>query len=698
MGRMSHFVDELRRRNVFRTGVAYIILAWLVLQVADIILPVFNAPDWILRLTVALLGIGFPIALVLAWVFEITTSGVKRTEDVSLEESITHLTGRKLDFIIIGVLVTALSLSLYANLRSPADPAMLPDPVSILIADFENDTGNELFTNVLEDTLRIGIEAAQFIESYPRIDARQLASDFAASDVDETILSLEVARQVAIRQGIDIVVGGHVRQSDDDISVEISGMDPAGRIILFELSESADEDDEILAAIARLAREFRAELGDTDVDPRNGDPESFWVANLNAASEYLRAQELQAGRNLEDAVLHFSRAIELDPQLTHAYAGRALAEFQLGMSDLAARDWEYVMSRLGDLTERDRLRTLGNYYVAVVQDWQKALETYERLVERYPADSAGQNNVAVAAFFNLEFERALSAGRKVAERFPAQSLYKANLALYALYSGEFEEAHSLAQETIKQDPQNGLAWVATALAESQVGNPSIASDTYRKMMEVGRFTRSHAYEGMADLAMYEQDYAAAVEILTAGIASDLDQFANDTAAIKYMTLAEASLALGQRQEALDAIERGLRIGSSDNSDVRAALLLTELSEFEKAVAIADALSNDSSRIRQAYAATIRASIASSQDDPVRAVEFSKTAIETADLWLARYVLGHVYLDAGFPVEAYNEFQICGNRAGETLAIFLDERPTFRITRDLAVAIERTSAMLKQPNN
>jgi hypothetical protein len=157
MGRVSYFIDELRRRNVFRTAIAYFFLAWLILQIADILLPVFNAPTWILRIVVTLLAIGFPISLVLAWAFEITTAGLKRTEDVEIGESITHLTGRKLDFIIIAFLVTALSLSLYANFRSVPDPAELPDPVSILIADFANDTGNELFAGVLEDTLRIGI-------------------------------------------------------------------------------------------------------------------------------------------------------------------------------------------------------------------------------------------------------------------------------------------------------------------------------------------------------------------------------------------------------------------------------------------------------------------------------------------------------------------------------------------------------------
>jgi len=698
MGRLSLFVDELRRRNVIRTGVAFVFLAWLILQVADIILPVFNTPTWVPRLMVALLAIGFPISLLLAWVFEITASGVKRTEDVTLEDSITHLTGRKLDYVVIGFLITALSLSLYANVSTRSESEEPPDPVSILIADFTNDTGNEIYTGVLEDALRIGVEVTRFIEAYPRRDARQLALEIGPSADDSKPLATKAAREVAIRQGIDIVVSGIVRKNAKNITVEIVGLNPADQKLLFELSQSADSEDEVLAAIASLAQQVRTELGDTKVDHSADDTQVFAITNLNAASEYLFAEDLRAARNLDEAVTHFSRAIELDPGLTHAYIGRAISRHSLGMSELAAKDWELVMSRLDNLTERDRLRTLGNYYATVPQDWHQALETYERLVDRYPADSAGQNNVAVAAFYNLDFERARSAGRKVVERYPGHSLYKANLALYAMYAGESDEAYSLAQETILQDPQNALGWVAAALTESKAGHLADARDTYRRMMEIGQEGRSRAYEGLADLALYEQDYDLAAEILVEGIDFDLGQNANDTAAVKLTTLAEVYLQSNHRQDALEAIEHGLRIGTSDNSKVRAAMLLAELGEFDKAGAIANELLNDLSSIRRAYAGAIRARIASLQNQSVEAVEFSKTAIEIADLWLARLVLGNVYLDAGFPVEAYNEFQICKNRIGEGLSVFLDDRPTFRITRDLEAAIDRTKLMLKQPDD
>ncbi len=102
------FFDELKRRNVFRVGVAYAIVAWLLLQVADVVLDNIDAPTWVFQSILLLLIIGFPLALLFAWAFELTPEGLKREKDVDRSESITHITGRKLDFAIIAVLAVAL--------------------------------------------------------------------------------------------------------------------------------------------------------------------------------------------------------------------------------------------------------------------------------------------------------------------------------------------------------------------------------------------------------------------------------------------------------------------------------------------------------------------------------------------------------------------------------------------------------------
>jgi tetratricopeptide (TPR) repeat protein len=666
--------------------------------VAKLLPPVFELPIWLLRLAIVLLAVGFPVVLVLTWLFEMSATGLKRTGEVAAGESIKHPTGRKLDFIIIGILVAILSVSLYANLQHESGPEELPDPVSILIADFTNNTGNEHLAGALEDTLGIGLELARFVETYSRIEARNVAQEIDAS-VDKTErLELDVASLVALRQGIDIVLSGNVSQSEGRFTIEAAGTNPGDQRTLFEVVGAAEDDTEILSAIINLTEEIRVRLGDGEVTSNLDDPDSFVAANLAAAAEYVRAQEFQADRNVEEAIQHYSKAIDLDPGFTRAYVGRAIAEHYLGRSIRAEKDWEFVMARLSNLTERGRLRTLGNYYATVTLDWEKALETYERLVERFPADSVGQNNLAVAAFYNLDFDRAQAAGRIVVDRYPERSGGKSNLALYTMYASNFTEANRLAQEIILQDRQNMNGWLVAALAELMEGNFAEAKNTYLQMNAMDHYGRSIAIEGLADLELYQRNYAAVIEILDEGIALDRSFDMNEFAAIKHVMLAEAHLQLGNPEAALDAIKDGLEIGTRDASVVRAAMLLVEMGEYEMAEAIASQLSNELSDIRRTYANAIRATIASKQGQLAKAVELSKLAINGADLWLARFVLGKVYLDGGYLVEAYNEFQICKDRSGEGVAVFLDDRPSFRMIRNLDTAIQQTNKLLQKTQN
>jgi hypothetical protein len=100
-------LTELKRRNVFRVGVAYAIVAWLLVEVASVFLPALRLPEWTLTFLVVVILAGFPLALILAWAFEMTPEGLKREAEVDRTESVRHSTGRKLDFAIIGLLVIA---------------------------------------------------------------------------------------------------------------------------------------------------------------------------------------------------------------------------------------------------------------------------------------------------------------------------------------------------------------------------------------------------------------------------------------------------------------------------------------------------------------------------------------------------------------------------------------------------------------
>ena len=110
---MASLFTELKRRNVIRVGLAYVVAGWLLLQIADVVLNNIEAPDWVFQTILLVVALGFPFAVIFAWAYELTPEGLKKEKDVDRSESITHTTGRKLDFAIIGVLVLALGYFAY---------------------------------------------------------------------------------------------------------------------------------------------------------------------------------------------------------------------------------------------------------------------------------------------------------------------------------------------------------------------------------------------------------------------------------------------------------------------------------------------------------------------------------------------------------------------------------------------------------
>ncbi|MGH8101828.1 MAG: tetratricopeptide repeat protein, partial [Chthoniobacterales bacterium] len=112
------FFAELKRRNVYKVAVAYAVVAWLLIQAASILFPTFDAPPWVMKVLVAVIVIGFPLALILSWAFEITPQGIKREEDVSPNDSITRKTGRKIVGLTIVLALAAASLFLFQHFRS----------------------------------------------------------------------------------------------------------------------------------------------------------------------------------------------------------------------------------------------------------------------------------------------------------------------------------------------------------------------------------------------------------------------------------------------------------------------------------------------------------------------------------------------------------------------------------------------------
>src|SRR5262249_31024742 len=143
-------------------------------------------------------------------------------------------------------------------------------------------------------------------------------------------------------------------------------------------------------------------------------------------------------------------AIELDPKFGRAYSGLAVSAQRLGNADEADAAWKTALSLIDRMTDREKFRTLGSYYLGTVGNYEKAAENYGALVAAYPADDAGYGNLALSHFYMHDFGKALDEGRVAVTMNPKNLLQRNNMALYAMYAGDFATAASEAKKVIAE--------------------------------------------------------------------------------------------------------------------------------------------------------------------------------------------------------------------------------------------------------
>jgi TolB-like protein/Tfp pilus assembly protein PilF len=418
-------IQELKRRNVIRMAGLYLVGAWLVVQVAGTLLPVFEAPPWVMKALVGLLAVGFVPALIFAWVFELTPQGIKRDAEVKPGESIAPQTARRMDRTIIVVLAIALvyfafdkfvlaprreaaavAVATHAapvKVEPVAPVAAEVSPKSVAVLPFVNMSGdpqNEFFSDgVTEEILNALAQIADL-----KVAARTSAFAFKGKDPD--------LRKVGETLGVATVLEGSVQRSGDDVRITAQLIDTRSGFHLW--SEKYDRkltnifavEDEISKAIAdKLQLQLagpRPAVGATTTNPQ-------------AHELYLRGLGLLAARGsgMRDAVDAFAKAVALDPQYAQAWG--ALAEAEQLLPSYTNGDLERGMARaesaaqhaLGiDPDTASALVAMGNVH-AHRMEWAQAETTFRRALALAPGDAEGLNQHAQFLFLIGQHEAAL---------------------------------------------------------------------------------------------------------------------------------------------------------------------------------------------------------------------------------------------------------------------------------------------------
>jgi TolB-like protein len=300
------FIKELKRRNVIRVAIAYAVAAWLLIEITATTFPILKLPDWSVTLVTVFVLIGFPLALIFAWAYELTPEGLKKEKDVDRSESITHITGRKLDFAIIAVL--AIALVFFASTHqwgSETGNAETADKsIAVLaFADLSREGDQEYFSDGISE------ELLNVLAKIPglRVAARTSSFQFKGENRD----IIDIGKQL----NVAMVLEGSVRKADLQIRITAQLVDARSGFHLWsetydrELANIFAVQDEISAAIVEALKEH---LGlQVEAAPR-----MIAAANNDAHEAYLRGRHLVVQRTkatIEGAVREFERNWRLRP-------------------------------------------------------------------------------------------------------------------------------------------------------------------------------------------------------------------------------------------------------------------------------------------------------------------------------------------------------------------------------------------------
>lgn len=576
-------------------------------------------------------------------------------------------------YIAAGVAVIALLAAGWLLRMRLLTHVVADKPVSVLIADFKNGTGDAVLDGTLEPVFNTALEAAPFINSFKRGTAHRIAKQLQPT---ATVMNESVARLVAVREGVEVVISGSIDRLGSGYRLSADAVDASTGRKLASATQAVPTRDALLGAIGKIAAPIRRNLGDTTPESAQlQSEETFTTSSLEAAHDYSQATDFAENGKSNEAIQLWLNAVKEDPNMGRAYSNLAVASINAKKPQEAAEYYKRALSLLDRMSEREKYRTLGTYYSAFLHNYPQAIENYEKLTLLYPGDAPGFNNLSIAYVFSMDFSKALEAIKKAIEISPRSLQFHLNYALYSMYVGDFSTAANEAQFIIHENPSYRFAYLPLALSQLARGDSNGAQETYAKLEKIDAETASVANAGEADLEMYFGRYHRALETLEKGIASDQKEKNTGEMALKYVAKGEAHLALGQKAEAIRAAQQAFQLNADESVSYPAARILIASGRDAEALKIASTLDNTLQTQNRAYSQLIRGEIDIQKKQLPQAVEELRQGEKLRDSWISRFLLGRAYLEAGHFPEAVAEFENCKKRQGETADLMFADTAT-----------------------
>jgi adenylate cyclase len=563
--KIDNFFAELKRRNVYKVAVAYAVVGWLVIQVTATIVPALHLPDGLTTAVVVLTLVGFPVALVISWAFEMTPEGMKRTENVSPDEVIPQWSKKKFAALIIGVSVIAAGLlafqlllpvgtdhravrSVDAEEDGRRSTTSLPIPnKSIAVLPFVNmsaDKNDEYLSDGMTE------ELINVLSKVPGLRVPGRTSCFAFKGKNEE----DIFRKVGDQLHVGTVLEGSVRKAGDKLRVTAQLINVSDGYHLWSKDYDGDIKDilNFQSNVAeRVVQALQVQLGTEAARTLSKKPtENPEAHRLYLLGRYEFAKYTQTGWN--NAIRYYEQALKLDPNYALAYCGLADNYAYMGSVVMPEKEAnkkvnEFAQKALKldpELAEAQMSLALA---LVSAYDWRNGLKEFDRALELNPNLAFAYELQAWTVNGLGRFDEAIAKTKKAVELDPLNPFFQMSLSFYQYWGRQYDDAIAQSRKTLEIDPNSAISHVLLGLSFLKKGDKAgaIAELQKSKTPDPGAWYQGflgYAYAISGDRTKAEQALRELEELAKR-------QYVSPTA------FATIYLGLGQKEKCLDWLEK-----------------------------------------------------------------------------------------------------------------------------------------------
>ena len=548
---LSNFLAELKRRNVYKVAIAYGVVAWLLIQIATQVFPFFEIPNWTVRLVVLLVVIGFPVAVIIAWAFELTPEGLKRTE---VADAAPTRGSRRRAWIYVVIVAAAISVSLFFLGRytssKQSEGAASPEK-SIAVLPFDNlsrDQENAYFAEGIQDEILSRLAKIADLKVISRTSTQKYKS------------APDNLREIAKQLGVSNILEGSVQKVADQVRVSVQLINATSDAHLWaeiydrKLTDIFAVESDIAKTIAET---LRAKLTGSEEQMMSMKP----TENTQAYELYLKGRffwNKRTGADLRKAIEYFNQAIAKDPNYALAYAGLADSYLLLSAFGAASPSDSLPQAKAAakraleiDDTSAEAHTSLGQILLFYDFDFAGSTREFKRAITLNPNYATAHHWYGSGPPTCLgEFDRGIAELKRAQQLDPLSLIINADLGGAFVAARRYDEAITQLRKTIEMDPRFYFAHWNLGEALELKGQLPEAIAEYKKAAELDEDPFVLALVGQADAKLGQRDEA--IKIL-----SQLERLATKRYVANY-SFALMHMALGEKAKAIDWLERAYR--------------------------------------------------------------------------------------------------------------------------------------------